>query len=279
MPISVSQPIAHPTTLPRPALLIVLCCLMLVPLSRADEWSKTYQISNHPDLRVDTSDGNVRVDTWDNNTIDAHVTTSGWKIGEGGIKINEHQSGDMVQLEVRFPHQVFSLGFNHRVDIEIHMPRQGRVSVHTGDGNIQLASFKGDVNLESGDGAETIESLEGNLHAHSGDGNVRATGRFDSLDLSTGDGRIEAEATTGSSLNSGWSLRSGDGDIALRLPDKLSADIELRTGDGHITVDVPLAVEGRMSGNDIRGKLNGGGNTLTIQTGDGSIRLEKSSGV
>jgi hypothetical protein len=50
----------------------------------------------------------------------------------------------------------------------------------------------------------------------------------------------------------------------------------LHTGDGHITVDMPLAVEGRLGGKNIRGKLNGGGKLLTVHTGDGSIHLERS---
>jgi len=259
----------------RLALLLSLC-LLAAPFSRADDWSKTYNITARPDLRVDTSDGNIHVDTWDKNTIDAHVTTSGWKIGEGGIKIYEHQTGDSVSLEVRFPRGPM-FGFNHRrVDIDLHMPREGRIALRTGDGNIRLASFKGDMDIESGDGAEELDSLDGKLHAHSGDGNIRAAGRFDAIDLATGDGRIDAKASTGSTLASTWSLRSGDGNITLQLPDQLAADVDLKTGDGHISVDVPLTIEGRVSGNNIRGKMNGGGNLLTIHTGDGSIRLEKS---
>src|SRR5437762_5593490 len=41
-------------------LLFVL--LALTPLARADEWSKTYAITGKPELRVETSDANIRVD-------------------------------------------------------------------------------------------------------------------------------------------------------------------------------------------------------------------------
>jgi len=52
--------------------------------------------------------------------------------------------------------------------------------------------------------------------------------------------------------------------------------VDLHTGDGHISLDMPVTVEGRLGGNNIHGKLNGGGNLLTIPTGDGSIKLQKS---
>src|SRR5581483_2875380 len=240
----------------RITLLAFVCCVCLGAMAHADDWSKTYNISARPDLRVTTSDGNIRVDTWDKNSIDAHVSTSGWKIGEGGIKIYEHQTGDAVELEVRFPHGI-TFGFNHRrVDIDIHMPREGRVALRTGDGDIRLANFKGESDIESGDGAEQLEGVDGKLRAHSGDGNIRVDGRFDALDISTGDGRIDARAAAGSTMASSWSFRSGDGNVTVQLPSSLAADVDLKTGDGHISVDLPLTMEGQLGGNSVRGKLN-----------------------
>jgi len=253
-------------------------CLAIAQFAHADEWSKTYPIAGKPSLRVETSDGNIHVDTWDQSTIVAKVTTEHYKIGEGGIKIEEHQNGDSVELEVRFPHETH-IGFNvhdYRVDIEIHLPREGHVNLRTGDGAIRLANFKGDMELQSGDGHQDIDSIDGALRARSGDGHIHASGRFDGLEMVTGDGQIEARALPGSTMTSSWDLHTGDGSVTLQLPDNFAADIDLRTGDGHITTDMPMAVEGRLDKKDIRGKLNGGGNLLTVHTGDGSIRLEKS---
>ncbi len=64
--------------------------------------------------------------------------------------------------------------------------------------------------------------------------------------------------------------------MTLQLPETFAADVELHTGDGHISLDLPVSVEGELGHNNIHGKLNGGGKMLTIHTGDGSIRLEKS---
>ena len=118
--------------------------------------------------------------------------------GQGGIEVIDHQTGDSVELEVRFPHgvHVMSMG-DRRTVIEIHMPRQGKVRLHTGDGEIQVRDLKGQMDLESGDGRLEVEGVDGTLRAHSGDGHVRVRGRFDSLDISTSDGRNEAEALTG----------------------------------------------------------------------------------
>jgi hypothetical protein len=262
----------------RIALIVLGLCLAIAQFAHADEWSKTYNIAGKPNLRVETSDANIHVDTWDQNTIEARVTTEHYKIGADGIKIVEHHNGDTVELEVHFPHDIhftFNVHSN-RVDIDIHIPREGRINLHTGDGNIRLANFKGEMDLQTGDGNQNIDWVDGSLRAHAGDGHIHATGRFDGLETTTGDGNIEVRALPGSTITSGWDLRAGDGHVTLQLPDKFAADIDLRTGDGHITTDLPMYVEGGIDKKDIRGKLNGGGNLLTIHTGDGSIRLQKS---
>ena len=48
--------------------------------ARADEWSKTYQVSGRADLHVTTGDGDVTITGTDQKQIDARVTTEGWKV-------------------------------------------------------------------------------------------------------------------------------------------------------------------------------------------------------
>ncbi len=260
----------------RIALALLVLGLAAASPAFADEWSKTYTISAKPDLRIDTSDANIRVTTWDQNTIEAKVITAHYKIGEGGIRVDEHQNGDSVEIDVRYPHHELSFGFgNHQVDILIQMPREGRVNLRTGDGKIDLAGLKGEMDLHSGDGSESLDAVDGKLHAETGDGHITAHGRFDELELKTGDGHLEVRATAGSSLTAGWRLETGDGNVSLEVPGELAADVDLHTNDGHIDLDMPVTTAGKMREGEIRGKLNGGGSPLTIRTGDGSIHLRK----
>src|SRR5579863_1516524 len=260
-------------------LLVILALAAATALpARADEWSKTYHLTGRPDLRVETSDANIRVETWDQNTIEATVTTVRYKIGEGGIKIQEHQTGDLVELEIRFPrsHGIIIDWGQRRVDVVIHMPREGKVNLRTDDGKIEIGRFKGEMDLRSGDGSEVLDAVDGKLRATTGDGHIRANGRFDELDLKTGDGHVEVRAAAGSSLAATWRLETGDGNVTLEIPGDMAADVDLHTGDGHIDLDVPVTTEGKLRENEVHGKLNGGGNLMTIHTGDGSIRLRKS---
>ncbi len=257
-------------------LIAMIACVFATPRASADDWSKTYNLSGKPDLRIETSDANIRVGTWDQNTIEAKVTTTRYKIGEGGIRVEEHQNGDTVEIEVRFPHHGFTVDWgNHRVDVIIQMPREGKVNLRTGDGNIEMNGFKGEMDLHSGDGSETLENIDGRLRAATGDGHIRASGRFDELDLKTGDGHLDVRAAAGSSLSMGWRLETGDGNVSLQVPGDLAADVDLHTSDGHIDLDMPVTTEGKMREGEVRGRLNGGGSSLMIRTGDGSIHLGK----
>lgn len=245
--------------------------------ARADEWTRKYTLTGKPEVRVETDDGNVRVETWDRPEIEARVETVGWRIADHEVRVAARQTGDRLELEVHEPrHWNWSWGgTRHSIKIELKIPREATLQVDTHDGNIELSGVKGEMRLSTGDGKIDATALDGRLIASTGDGHMRVEGRFDLLDLKTGDGHIEARALTGSKLLAGWNIRTGDGNVLLRLPTDLKADLDAHTGDGRITLDFPVTVSGSLNRSTIRGKINGGGPLLTVRTGDGSIRLER----
>jgi DUF4097 and DUF4098 domain-containing protein YvlB len=258
-------------------LFAVLFLFSAVSFAVTDEWHKTYTLSGTPDLKVTTSDAAIRVSTWDRNEIEARVTSEGYKIGENGLHIIEHQTGNIVEIEVRYPHSDIHFGWHHsRVEINIQMPKNGNTNLRTGDGSVRLAGLSGKMDISTGDGSVEVDSVDGVLHAHTGDGHIRAYGRFDDLALDTGDGRIDATALANSKMNSDWRINTGDGSVSLRVPETLAANVELHTSDGHIDFDLPITTSGRFKSNTINGTMNGGGRMLSVHTGDGSIRLARS---
>jgi hypothetical protein len=242
----------------------------------ADDWTKTFVVSDQPALRIETDDGNVTVHTWDEKKIVVRVTTAGWKIGPGEVEVGQSQAGNRVEITVRTSRQrfpFFSVGV-HSIDVDVHAPRQIESNIRTGDGNIDVTGLQGETRLRAGDGHIEAESLGGSLEATTGDGHMRVRGRLDSLTLHSGDGGIDAELLSGSKIASSWRVESGDGGVTIRLPRDFSADLDLHTGDGSISVDFPLTTTaGGRSEHDLRARLNAGGATFYVRTGDGSIRL------
>jgi len=262
---------------------------------RADDWSKTYQVNGRADVHVSTDDGDVFVTGGDQKQIDVHVITQGYKIASSEVRIEESQNGDQVTVSVKLPHLNWSLwGGRHKsIRVEVHVPRDldlevqtsdgsvtaqdlsGRIQFSTGDGNVTASAIRGQIRLHTGDGHIEGTNFDGALEADTGDGNLRISGRFDSLELKTGDGNIDGQVGSGSKVAKAWRIHSGDGHIDLRIPSDLAADVDAKTGDGSITVNIPLTINGSLSHSSVHGKLNGGGQTLSISSGDGSIRLEK----
>jgi len=263
--------------------------------TRADEWKKTYQVSGHASVYVKTGDGDVTVTGTDQKQIDAEVTSEGYKIGPNDVQVVESQTGDHVSIEINFPHMSWHMfGGNHRsLRVNVHVPRaadldirtgdgnittmavSGKLQFDTGDGNVSANDIHGEIRIHTGDGRVEGHGFDGSLDADTGDGSMKISGRFDSLALKTGDGSIDAQVGSGSKVASSWNVKSGDGSITLRLPSDLNANLEARTGDGNITLDFPIQVSGSLSHSAVHGKLNAGGNTLSVTSGDGSIHIEK----
>ncbi len=274
--------------------LIVLGLAAAAP-ARADEWSKKYSVTGKPDVRVDANDGSIEIHSYDQKEIEARVITTGWRIPQD-VRVSESQNGDHVTIEVRAPHLKFNFisDYHRSLRIEIRVPRTSDLDVHTGDGHITSEPVSGRIHLDTGDGHVTVDGLAGDVRLHTGDGRIEGArfdgsldadtgdgrisvrGRFDSLNLKTGDGSIESEVERGSKISTSWSLRTGDGNIVLRMPDGLSADLDAHTGDGRITLDFPVTVSGPLSNSTIRGRMGGGGSSLLIRTGDGHIRIQRS---
>lgn len=282
--------------------------------ARADETSKsfTFNVSGRANVRVETNDGSVRVTSSDAKQVEFRVDYQGYELGKD-LRVDAHQDSDKVVLTARVTgHWGFSWGHNSRhLHMEVRMPRDadlqvetgdgavqaesinGAVNVHTGDGSVKAYSLSGAIDLHTNDGSITVENLKGEIRlrtgdgsiearnldgkveADSGDGHIRIAGRFDALDVKTGDGSVDTRVLPGSKMATNWTIRTGDGSVDLVLPSDFQTNIDASTGDGHISLGIPVTVEGTFSNSQIHGKMNGGGQSLIIHTGDGSIRLSK----
>ena len=299
------------------AIRLGLACAALLTASavatRAEEVTKPFNVSGRANVHVETNDGSIRVSTGDSKQVEFRVEYQGYELGKN-LHIDAHQDGDKVELIARVTgHWGFSWGHNsHRLHIEVRMPRDADLDVHSGDGSVQAESvngtvkvytgdgsvkanalngnielhtndgsitvnaLKGEIRLHTGDGSIEARDLDGKVDADSGDGHIRIAGRFDALNVKTGDGSVDTRVLSGSKMASSWSIRTGDGSVDLVLPSDFQTNIDASTGDGHISLGIPVTVEGTFSNSQIHGKMNGGGQPLTIHTGDGSIRLSKS---
>jgi Putative adhesin len=273
-------------------LLVAVAC---APFSRADEIAKTFSVTGHAKVRIQTDDGAVRVSTGDIKQVEVRIVYSGYKL-DRDLHVSTSQNGDSVEVVAKTGSS-FSWNWGSRhteLRVEVHMPKDadleitsgdgsveaasinGTLEIRTGDGSIGIQDARGDIRLRAGDGSIEGRGLDGRVEATTGDGHINIEGRFDSLNIKTGDGSVTARANGGSKVQGTWNIHTGDGSVDLELPGQLQANIDASTHDGHISLDIPVTVEGTFSSSRINGKMNGGGATIIVRTGDGSIHLNKS---
>jgi DUF4097 and DUF4098 domain-containing protein YvlB len=153
---------------------------------------------------------------------------------------------------------------------------QGEVSLDTGSGSVDVTGFQGSsLTIDTGSGDVTGSDVESEeLSVDTGSGEVRLTGvTSPRLSLETGSGGISAELRRDvSSLQ----VETGSGDIAIRAPATLGAEVEIETSSGDIETDFPLLVT-RQSRDHMVGTIGDGKGTIAIETGSGGIKLLKSN--
>ena len=259
----------------RSAILFTLLLLFAAAAS-ADDWNRAYQVQGRPQLVVDADDGNVIVSSGSDGSVHLSVHSQGWRIAPDEIEVTAQQQGNRVELRLRKHNSGLHVHFHTSLEVRVTLPAGSDLDVHTRDGNLEISGITGTHKLRTGDGNAELRGVDGSVDLETGDGNLNVDGRFDLLSLHTGDGNIDAAARGGSVMKSAWTLRTGDGNIQLRVPENFAADVDAHTGDGHVRSDIPVTSNATTNHeNDLRGKMNGGGQTLSLRTGDGTIEIKR----
>lgn len=279
----------------RPIVMLLAIAVIAAAPAHAGEWQRSWTVHGVPAFTLDVDDARVEIRGWDRDEISVKIESDrsvGIETGKD-LRVTARQNGDAVSVRIERPHVRFMIGVQWReTRIEVRVPRQSRLDVHTGDGACEIDGVRGDVSLESGDGSINAEDvsghmrfhtsdgairghgLEGDLVAETSDGRIEVFGTFGRLELSSSDGRIVAGAGPGSRVEGPWDLHTGDGRITLRIPDALAATLDARTGDGRVTLRSNEPLRGEVGSRMARVDLKGGGESIRLRSGDGSIRVE-----
>jgi len=269
-----------------PALAFATGCVASGPLVDTD--LPPVPVSGHTHIRITADDGSVRVFTADVAQIEVHAESSGYDVRRD-LDLSITPRGDQVDIVARILDQVHIFDLKQRsLHVEVRIPRDadvevssgdgaveveaitGALDVGTGDGDVTVSGARGSIRLHTGDGSITGRGLDGSVDATTGDGSVDLTGRFDGLTVATGDGELVANAATGSRMVQPWHLQTHDGSVTLGLSRDLAAHIDASSSDGSVHSTIPLSVVGSSRA---EGDVNGGGPSVVVRTGDGSIQL------
>lgn len=170
---------------------------------------------------------------------------------------------------------------------------KGSLHVATGSGDVDVRAAAGDVALETGSGDVTLSGMDGSrLVLNTGSGTVTVSdAKAPSIHVETGSGDIEATSTAGDDLSfetgSGnvnvalvttfrsVRITTGSGDVTLKVPPALGAQVDLDTGSGDIDLGGLSLQVRRVQHDHVSGVLGDGKARLSVETGSGDVHLEK----
>ncbi len=181
-------------------------------VARADTFDWTGRLPSGATLRVFGTDGAITVSRASGDQVvvhgqrrpryDHHHDDGRWT--EGPLAFERLQDGDNVTVCAYEADEgscstdgVHEHTHHHRwdsspsADFTIQVPAGIRITLGTGDGDVNVRGAGAEVSASTGDGDITVDETTGPVHASSGDGRVSVATTDGPVEASTGDGAIE----------------------------------------------------------------------------------------
>ena len=268
---------------------------------------REFDVKPGGELSIDTDAGTVSVETWDKDLVAIVVEMSGdeHQLKRFRVDFNANDSSVAVvgrQRDRFFPWHWQSSDIVFRAKVPTrYRPRvstsggdvsikgvEGSVRCETSGGNLKLSSIVGDIYGETSGGDVIIRGVRGEVQGHTSGGDVRVDSVYGSVKATTSggevvllriDGKIFGETSGGNieagilGANRGIHLETSGGNVSVYLPKTITADIEASTSGGSVKCDLPLMVSGKISEDELHGKVNGGGNLIQLSTSGGNIHI------
>jgi len=181
---------------------------------------------------------------------------------EGGVAVcavwqgrSERCSPKEGDYNMRGPHRN-----DVAVDFTVQLPATVRLGATTVVGDLHVTGARAPLVLHTVSGDVDATTAAGPVQARSVNGDVRI--------------HMDALGDTGA-----VSVVTINGSVTAELPPQLDADVKAKTINGSITTDYPLQVNGKFTSHDVAGTLGKGGREVSIQTVNGSIKLNKATSV
>jgi hypothetical protein len=187
-------------------------------------------------------------------TGNATVKTSGGKLAFKHLEgtLNGDTSGGPIEIQdCHGPIKIETSGG----DITV-ADGTGTLDAKTSGGRIDVRNFSGDTEVRTSGGNLSLERITGKITGKTSGGSIRALIH----DAVAGDVKLETSA----------------GNIDLSLPAAATVDIDARTSVGEIFSRLPLETSD-VDREHLRGRLNGGGKSVKLETSAGNITIKPSS--
>jgi hypothetical protein len=151
---------------------------------------------------------------------------------------------------------------------------EGPLEVETSGGRIEATGGSGSLRVQTSGGAVTVANFAGDTKVESSGGKLRLANVSGKLSGEISGGEIDAILS--SPVAGDVRLETSAGAIRVVAPANAALNVDAETGTGGVTTDLPIA-NTKASRDSLKGTINGGGKTLVLRTGAGSIGIASSA--
>ncbi len=245
----------------------------LAATAAAQYFQKSYQIGADGSVSIHNVSGNVVVTGVDGDSI----TVNGFKQGRDRdlVQVEDLSGGNRVELRTRYPR---NCNCDASIRFEVQVPRSVRYNfdqISSASGDIEVSGVTGEVHVNTASGDVTIKDVNGTVDASTASGQMRVRNVAGSVNAQSASGDVDVEMTRVEGSRR-MEFSSASGDVNVKMPLNVDADIDMSSATGAVKTNFPIEVQSERygPGQRARGRLGDGSRRVHISSASGNVSLK-----
>ena len=230
--------------------------------AREERFEKSYELTGVRKVRLQNVNGAVNIESGGEHLKVLAIKTVKRASDADILKETEirvTKTGSSIEIETILPRQgrffqwaFFGRSSSAEVSYQVTLPPGVAVEAETVNGRIAVSKRTGDLVVSTVNGTVKVDGQDGPLKVNTVNGSVEVTfaGAMRQASLETVNGSVTVTCAKDSSIR-----------------------CALQTTNGRIQSEFPVTIEGKWGPKEARGSINGGKESLAVETVNGDVRL------
>jgi len=247
---------------------------------------KTFDVQPDGLLRVETSGGNIKVDSHASNVVKV--------VARQKIRANSESEADDLLKKVELTIEQNSSGVVARakqnrsnwsrnpvqIDFDVTVPTNYRAEIRTSGGNIEVADLAGKVHARTSGGNIVLGKISSDIDAGTSGGDIRLEEGAASVKLDTSGGNIRVGRAVGptdldtsggdivvNSVENTLRADTSGGNVSATIVGALKGECYLSTSGGNVRATIDQSAAFYLDASTSGGRVDAGGITITLDGG------------
>jgi DUF4097 and DUF4098 domain-containing protein YvlB len=221
----------------------------------SQSFNAEYNTNQNTSLKVENSNGDIKIITYDGNTVKLDAEK----------RVSETHEDKLDKTEINVTEE------NNEIIIETNYLEQAKTRV-TVNMDIMVPDYVNVESVHSSNGDITIRDVHGYVSAASSNGDVEVRGTTGISGVSSSNGNLIVEIFD---FIEDIIISSSNGNVVVYILPALNATIDMKTSNGDISVSGLTLDKSVDQEEQITGTLNGGGYNINIHSSNGNVELKK----